>query len=114
MVLLRDRVGEEAFKKGIQNYLNKYAFKNVTIPNLIEELEMVSNTNLDDFEKLWLENPEFPHDQVVAFLEEKNISIKTYFELKNKIAKQPEKTESILKRAWKRIKSNQYRRTFKR
>ena len=107
LVLLRDRVGEEAFKKGIQNYLNKYAFKNVTIPNLIEELEMVSNTNLDDFEKLWLENPEFPHDQVVAFLEEKNISIKTYFELKNKIAKQPEKTESILKRAWKRIKSNQ-------
>jgi len=107
LVLLRDRVGEEAFKKGIQNYLNKYAFKNVTIPNLIEELEMVSNTNLDDFEKLWLENPEFPYDQVVAFLEEKNVSIKTYFELKNKIAKQPEKTESILKRAWKRIKSNQ-------
>src|SRR6056297_50353 len=107
LVLLRDRVGEEAFKKGIQNYLNKYAFKNVTIPNLIEELEMVSNTNLDDFEKLWLENPEFPYDQVVAFLEEKNVSIKTYFELKNKIAEQPEKTESILKRAWKRIKSNQ-------
>ncbi|HKL90715.1 MAG TPA: M1 family metallopeptidase, partial [Allomuricauda sp.] len=107
LVLLRDRVGEEAFKKGIQNYLNKYAFKNVTIPNLIEELEMVSNTNLDDFEKLWLENPEFPYDQVVAFLEEKNVSIKTYFELKNKIAKQPEKTESILKRAWKRVKSNQ-------
>ena len=107
LIMLKDRVGEEAFKKGIQNYLNKYAFKNVTIPNLIEELEMVSNTNLDDFEKLWLENPEFPYDQVVAFLEEKNVSIKTYFELKNKIAKQPEKTESILKRAWKRVKSNQ-------
>lgn len=107
LVMLQNKVGEEAFKKGIQNYLNKYAFKNVTIPYLMEELEVVFNTDLDDFEKLWLENPDFPYNQVVAFLEEKNVSIKTYFELKNKIAEQPEKTEAILKRAWKRLKSNQ-------
>ncbi|MEC3964520.1 M1 family metallopeptidase [Flagellimonas halotolerans] len=107
LVMLRDRVGEGAFKKGVQNYLNKYAFKNVTIPNFIGEMEMVSNTDLEDFEKLWLENPEFPYDQVVAFLEEKNVSIKTYFELKNRMAEKPENIEKILKRAWAKIKSNQ-------
>jgi len=107
LVMLQNRVGEEAFKRGVQNYLNKYAFKNVTIPNLMEELKKVSNINLDDFEKLWLENPDFPYDQVISFLKEKNTSIKTYFELKNKITEQPEKTEAILKRAWKRLKTNQ-------
>ncbi|RIV33036.1 M1 family peptidase [Flagellimonas lutimaris] len=107
LVMLRDKVGEEAFQRGVQNYLNKYAFKNVTIPNFMEELEKVSNTDLEDFEKLWLENPDFPYNQVISFLKEKNTSIKTYFELKNKIAKQPEKTETILKRAWKRLISNQ-------
>ena len=107
LVMLRDKVGEEAFQRGVQNYINKYAFKNVTIPNFMEELEKVSNTDLEDFEKLWLENPDFPYSQVISFLKEKNTSIKTYFELKNKIAKQPEKTETILKRAWKRLISNQ-------
>ncbi|WP_437395329.1 M1 family metallopeptidase [Flagellimonas lutimaris] len=107
LVMLRDRVGEEAFQRGVQNYLNKYAFKNVTIPNFMEELEKVSNTDLDDFEKLWLQNPDFPYEIVVSFLKQKNASIKTYFELKNKIVDQPEKTEAILKRAWKRLKSNQ-------
>ena len=107
LVMLRDSVGEEAFQRGVQNYLNKYAFKNVTIPNFMEELEKVSNINLEGFEKLWLQNSNFPYEIVVSFLEQKNASIKTYFELKNKIAKQPEKTETILKRAWKRLKSNQ-------
>ncbi|MBA4744027.1 MAG: M1 family metallopeptidase [Muricauda sp.] len=107
LVMLQNKVGEEAFKKGIQNYLNKYAFKNVTIPNLIEELEMVSNTNLDDFEKLWLENPDFPYEHVLSFLKEKNSSIKTYFELKNRMTEKPENIEKILKRAWAKIKSNQ-------
>lgn len=107
LLMLKDRVGEEAFKKGVQHYLNKYAFKNVTIPNLMEEMEKVSNINLEDFEKLWLQNPDFPYEQVISFLQENNASIKTYFELKNRIAEQPEKTEPILKRVWKRLKSYQ-------
>jgi len=106
LVMLQDRVGEEAFKKGIQNYLNKYAFKNVTIPNFMEELEKVSNTDLKDFEQLWLHESDFPYDQVVSFLQEKNKSIKTYFELKNKIAEQPHKTEGTLKRQWRKLKSS--------
>ncbi|MCR9226563.1 MAG: M1 family metallopeptidase [Flavobacteriaceae bacterium] len=106
LVMLQDRVGEEAFKRGIRNYLNKYAFKNVTIPNLMEELEKVSNTNLEDFERMWLQNTDFPYDQVVLFLQTKNSSIKTYYELKDKIAGQPENPETILRRNWKKMKSN--------
>ncbi|WP_108247008.1 M1 family metallopeptidase [Muricauda brasiliensis] len=106
LVMLQDRVGEEAFKKGVRNYLNKYAFKNVTIPNLMVELEEISNTDLSDFEKLWLQNPDFPYNQVVSFLRKKNASIKTYFEIKNQI-EEIGQAEAVLKRRWKKIKSSQ-------
>ncbi|WP_275647946.1 M1 family metallopeptidase [Flagellimonas okinawensis] len=109
LVMLQERVGGEAFKNGVKNYLNKYAFSNVTISNLMEELELTSNSDLADFEQLWLKNPDFPYDQVVSFLQEKSASINTYFELKNKIAEQPDKTETILKRNWKKLKSSQLR-----
>ncbi|WP_306012997.1 MULTISPECIES: M1 family metallopeptidase [unclassified Allomuricauda] len=107
LVMLKDRIGEEAFKKGIQNYLNTYAFKNVTIPNFMDEMEKASNMALADFETVWLESTHFPYDEVVSFLKKKNTSIQTYFELKDRIGKEPEQVESVLKRAWKKLKSTQ-------
>ena len=107
LVMLEDRIGEEAFKKGIQNYLETYAFKNVTIPNFMDEMEKASNMALADFETIWLENTHFPYDEVVSFLKKKNTSIKTYFELKDRIGEEPEQVESVLKRAWKKLKSTQ-------
>jgi aminopeptidase N len=106
LVMLKDRIGEEAFQKGIQNYLNTYAFKNVTIPNFMDEMEKVSNNSLGDFETLWLENTNFPFEEVITFLKEKNSSINTYFELKDKIEGKPEEVESIVKRAWKKLRSS--------
>ena len=105
--MLEDRIGEEAFKKGIQNYLNTYAFKNVTIPNFMDEMEKASNMALADFETVWLENTHFPYGEVVSFLKKKNTSIQTYFELKDRIGEEPEQVESVLKRAWKKLKSTQ-------
>ena len=107
LVMLEDRIGEEAFKKGIQNYLNTYAFKNVTIPNFMDEMEKASNMALADFETVWLENTHFPYGEVVSFLKKKNTSIQTYFELKDRIGEEPEQVESVLKRAWKKLKSTQ-------
>ncbi|MFN3137180.1 MAG: M1 family metallopeptidase [Allomuricauda sp.] len=107
LVMLEDRIGEEAFKKGIQNYLNTYAFKNVTIPYFMDEMEKASNMALADFETVWLENTHFRYDEVVSFLKKKNTSIKTYFELKDRIGEEPEQVESVLKRAWKKLKSTQ-------
>jgi aminopeptidase N len=107
LVMLEDRIGEEAFKKGIQNYLNTYAFKNVTIPYFMDEMEKASNMALADFETVWLENTHFPYDEVLSLLKKKNTSIKTYFELKDRIGEEPEQVESVLKRAWKKLKSTQ-------
>jgi len=105
LVMLQERVGKMAFKKGVRNYLNKFAFKNVTIPNFIEEMEEASGTDLSDFEALWLENPDFPFEEVIMFLKDRNSSIRTYFELNKQIAQEPEGTEEILVRNWSTLSS---------
>ena len=37
LVILRERLGKEFFKKGVANYLEKYAFKNVTVDDFLKE-----------------------------------------------------------------------------
>lgn len=106
LVILKERVGAEAFKKGIRSYLDKFAFKNVTIPHFMAEMENVSGIDLSNFEETWLQNPDFPYNQAVTFLAGKNASINTYFKLKNKIAELPENTEIILKSVWNKLESN--------
>ncbi|MDT0607709.1 M1 family metallopeptidase [Croceitalea rosinachiae] len=79
LVLLKDKVGEEAFKKGVETYLKKYQFKNVTIADFIAELELVSNKDLTNYRKKWLESETFPWDEVKIFLMSKNPSIRMFF-----------------------------------
>jgi aminopeptidase N len=52
--LLRERVGDEVFKKGVKNYLEKHQFKNVDTDDFISEVEKVSGEDLSDFVNIWL------------------------------------------------------------
>ena len=79
LVMLRDRVGDANFRQGIENYLNKYAFRNVTISDFMWEMEKASGMKLADFEETWLQESEFPFDAVKKYLIEKCASIATYF-----------------------------------
>ncbi|MBQ4915386.1 M1 family metallopeptidase [Maribacter sp. MMG018] len=85
LIMLREEVGDEAFRKGVQNYLNKYRFKNVTIPNFLDEIKKVSNNDLDGFEETWLRGKDFPSEEVKRFLKSKNDSLKLYFEVQMKV-----------------------------
>ncbi|UJH67465.1 M1 family metallopeptidase [Allomuricauda sp. SCSIO 65647] len=82
LVMLREIAGEEAFKKGIRNYLEKFAFKNVTIADFLSEVESASGKDLTGFRKEWLEGEEFPWESTKAYLVRHANSIKEYFELK--------------------------------
>lgn len=55
--MLREMIGHENFKKGIQNYYNKYINANATTNDFIEEMEKVSNKNLKTFFTQWLNKP---------------------------------------------------------
>ncbi len=60
--VLREAIGEKAFRKAVKRYLLKYGFKNVTTQNFFDEISKVSNYDLKKFSKLWLESAGFNSD----------------------------------------------------
>ncbi|MDO4241192.1 MAG: aminopeptidase N [Microbacteriaceae bacterium] len=62
-------VGREKFMRGVHNYFVKHQYKNTELNDLLAELEAVSDRNLGDWAKAWLETagvntltPEFTLD----------------------------------------------------
>ena len=80
LFVLRDGVGDKPFKNAVRNYLKKYSFKNVNTLDFFAEIKKVSNYDLDNFSKVWLENSDF-NMQVANNLLLKNKSIQTLFEV---------------------------------
>jgi len=58
--MLYDWIGEEAFKKGMHNYLTKYSYGNTETPQLWTELENASNLPVNKVMKSWTEQMGFP------------------------------------------------------
>ncbi len=48
-------IGEEAFKKGLQNYFKKYEWGNTTLKDFLGCMENASRKRLDKWAKMWLE-----------------------------------------------------------
>jgi aminopeptidase N len=57
--VLREGIGEEAFKKAVRSYLKKHSFQSVITQDFFDEIEKVSNYDLDNFSKVWLESSSF-------------------------------------------------------
>ncbi len=85
LVMLKERVGESNFKTGIQHYLDKYAYQNVTIADFMWEMEKASGMKLTDFEEVWLQESEFPLQEANFFLEKKSSSIRLLFDLRREL-----------------------------
>ncbi|MGO4920931.1 M1 family metallopeptidase [Maribacter spongiicola] len=83
LAVLKDKIGEENFKTGIQNYLNKYKFQNVTFAEFITEMEEAANYDLSDFKTIWLEVDVFPMDDVKDYLMKNSSSLRMYYVLKH-------------------------------
>jgi len=78
---LYEKVGRKAFRKGVQNYLKKYAFQNVTTANFLAEIEKTSKTVLSDFKHRWLEQTAFPSIAALSLLKDKEF-VKNYLTAK--------------------------------
>jgi len=57
--VLREGIGEKAFKKAVKNYLLKYSYQNVTTQDFFDEIKKVSHYDLVNFSKVWLETSGF-------------------------------------------------------
>lgn len=78
--ILREKIGDEAFKTAIKNYLEKYKFKNVSTADFLNEVKAVSEKNISDFEKNWLQQSAFQSEEAYQLLL-KSSFIKKYFEI---------------------------------
>ena len=109
LYMLQKELGGPSFKKGIENYLKKYQFKNVIIANFIQEMEKESNVNLSDFEKIWLTNTDFPFDIAINTLEEHSIPIKDFNALQNELKISSEPDEFVILKYWNKNDSSYFR-----
>ncbi|KAF2519260.1 M1 family metallopeptidase [Flavobacterium salilacus subsp. salilacus] len=78
--VLREGVGHEAFRTAVKNYLEKYAFKNVTTDDFLAEINRVSDYDTKAFRERWLEKGGFEVQEAIALLNG-NQFMELYFKL---------------------------------
>ncbi|MFP9115536.1 M1 family metallopeptidase [Flavobacterium sp. RHBU_3] len=66
---LRSGIGDEAFKKAVKTYLEKYAFKNVNTDQFLAEIKIAApGYDTDSFKKRWLESGTFQVEEALNIL----------------------------------------------
>jgi aminopeptidase N len=80
LFVLNEEIGDKAFKKAVKCYLKNHSFQTVNTQDFFTEVKKVSNYNLNNFSKVWLEEITFNTQQANALLN-KNKSIKVLFEV---------------------------------
>ncbi|MEK6153705.1 M1 family metallopeptidase [Flavobacteriaceae bacterium 3-367] len=100
LFMLRHRVGNRAFKQGIKNYLQRFKFKNATVEDLIWEMESASDTDLSDFQKVWLQDKQFPFTKAMQTLRASCGDIEQFHLLQRELTTSSESNETIIQRYW--------------
>ena len=105
LVMLREEIGDRAFRAGIQNYLKKYQFRNVTISNFIHEMEHSSGIDLTGFQYRWLESDKFQTQEVDSFLSKNSEEIGSFIKMRKKWEQRPEDPLEISQESWNTFSS---------
>lgn len=66
--ILKEQIGEDAFRIAVKNYLMKFEYKNVETSDFIREVEQASGQDLSEFVNTWLETVELRQDDIVKSL----------------------------------------------
>nr|WP_198999717.1 M1 family metallopeptidase [Flavobacterium sp. ASV13] len=104
LFVLHESIGDKAFKKAIKSYLKKYAYQAVNTQNFFDEIKKVSDFDLVQFQKTWLESTAFDTPAANSLLS-KNKAIQVRLEV-DKLKKTPlAEKEEFLK---KTLESNVY------
>ena len=94
---IRHQIGKEKFNLAIKNYLEKYAFQNVTTDDLLTEITAVAKFDAAAFKKKWLEKSGFPLADAEAILVKESDLIKAYIELRSHPLSLEKDSDQILK-----------------
>ncbi|MDR9456916.1 MAG: M1 family metallopeptidase [Salegentibacter sp.] len=78
--ILREKVGDEAFKTAVRNYLELYAYQNVNTDNFIAEVERASGQDLSGFIADWLKQTAFQGTDALNSLKQSEF-IRNYLDI---------------------------------
>ena len=78
--ILKEQIGEKAFKTAVVNYLQKHQFKNVDTEDFLTEARVASGQDLKEFEADWLQQSAFKAEQAYKWLI-RSPFITSYFEI---------------------------------
>ena len=78
LFMLREKIGDRAFREAVKNYLKNNAFKNVETKDFIKEAELSSEQDLSGFVEVWLESKDFPYDRAIDALKHNSMFISEY------------------------------------
>ncbi len=78
--ILKERIGEEAFKNAVSSYLKKYKYKNVATEDFVNAVKSVTGTDISAWEKDWLQQTAFKGEEAFNSLL-KSPFINKYFEV---------------------------------
>jgi len=98
--VLRELVGDDAFRLAVKNYLNTYKFKVATSDDFLNEVKAVSNVDISEFEKNWLHQSAFRVEEAYQSLSQSTF-IQTYFEISSLRSTSLKDKESLFKTALK-------------
>ncbi|UAB81036.1 M1 family metallopeptidase [Marixanthomonas sp. SCSIO 43207] len=80
LTILREKIGDQAFKTALKNYLNTYQFKNVSTDDFLSEVKKVTDVDISSWEADWLRQSAFKAEQALNYLSQSSF-MKSYFEI---------------------------------
>ncbi|MFT7073553.1 M1 family metallopeptidase [Patiriisocius sp. Uisw_017] len=78
--ILRERIGDDAFKMAVHQYLETHKFKNVTTADFLEAVRANTLINIDAWEQDWLLQTAFKSEQAYSSLKSSTF-MNDYFEV---------------------------------
>ena len=78
--ILREKVGDVAFKEAVRNYLKKHAYGNASTEDLMLDFEKASGQDLENFKSAWLRQSAFQGTEALESLK-KSVFIRNYMEI---------------------------------
>ena len=105
LYMLRERVGNNAFKKAVKNYLEKYQYKNVETDNFISEVEKASGLDLSEFVEVWLEDEKYLYEDCINTLKKNSKDISELLELDQEFMLSSHSLDYSFNRYWEQATS---------
>lgn len=109
LFLLRDLLGDDAFRRGIRQYLQAFAFANATVDDFLGTMQHASGVSLQAFRQQWLEPVTFPIGEALSFLGRRSARMAAFLGLHEEVIAGDSLAAEVLTAAWEASEAPGYR-----